>query len=123
MVEAILPEMDNDALLDAVDAERQKFTQRDDKALHALVTLCIARGVYPIETVPGNPNSVHAMVNGWGARWHEWKGGPCLCPKCGSDLRDQTAGPPFMRVIGISENDRVACWRCPDCEGEWGRGG
>jgi len=111
----------DDEVLDALDAEREKFTECDETLMQAMVKELITRGVYPEETIEGNPNTVWQMVKGWGARWFEWKGGKSECPKCGADLLDRKTGPPFQRVIGIYDRhlDRTVGWRCPDCSWEW----
>ena len=105
----------DEALLEALSEERSKTSET------ALFLWLIAelqrRGVYPQETVPGNPNTVETMVRGWGSRWHVWSG-PETCRHCGKDLRDQKSGPPFKLEIGIIENDRCAGYKCPRC-GEW----
>lgn len=117
MVALMLADLDNDALLDALDEERKKFTQADDVRMHAMVNELIRRGVYPNETVEGNPNSVWTMVEGYGARWHVWRE-PLACQHCGADLRDHRTGPPFKREVGLYD-DKLDCttgFYCPDCK-------
>jgi len=53
------------------------------------------------------------------------------CPSCGAsfqggmipeDQRHLFGGKAhFSRMIGIVINDRVVCWRCPDCGHMWPR--
>jgi len=105
----------DEALLDALDREREKFTYADASAMQAMTDLLIARGVYPKETVPKNPSSVRQMVDGFGAHWHLWRG-PLACPHCHADLRDHEHGPPFKREIAIEKNDRISHLLCPDCD-------
>jgi hypothetical protein len=114
-------DMDNEALLSALDTERCRYTECDEDQMRSMITELTARGVYPEETVPGNPNTVWQMVRGWGARWFDWGEVKSECPKCGADLLDRNAGPPFRRVIGIYDSrlDRTVGWRCPDCSWEW----
>lgn len=115
MTEFVQSSFTNDALLDLLDEERNRFMKADEGKMRQIVDLLIARGVYPTEPVPGNPTrDVFRMVDGYGARWHEWQE-PLECPHCASDLRDIQAGPPFKREIGISVNDRCAYYKCPDC--------
>lgn len=75
-------------------------------------------GIYPRETVPGNPNSVLTMVECYGARWFEWCG-PLNCPHCKADLRSLDTGPPYKREIGMydRDRDRTSHFVCPDCQG------
>jgi predicted Zn-ribbon and HTH transcriptional regulator len=48
------------------------------------------------------------------------------CPNCGSEwgylapVWPDDAWRPFSRLIGVvdRDEDRVACWRCPDCKTE-----
>ena len=109
-------DLSNDALLDALDEEREKFTKSDLARMGTMVGELIRRGVYPAETVEGNPNNVLTMVSGWGARWHEWRE-PLTCPHCKTDLRDHRTGPPFKREIGHYDRnrDRTTSFSCPDC--------
>lgn len=104
-------------LLDYLDAERRKFDEADDNLKLQMVKELIKRGVYPAETVPGNPNTVSTMVNGYGAKWHEWRP-PFACPHCGADLRDHETGPPYKREIGMysDELDCTTGFICPDCK-------
>jgi hypothetical protein len=82
----------------------------------AMIDELTRRGVYPKETVEANPNNVRTMVDGWGARWFEWKG-HLACAHCKIDLRDHRLGPPFKLEVGISANDRVQHYECPKCGG------
>ena len=116
--------LDNEALLEKVADERlpnmkrkqgEPFREPDEQLIHSMVDELIARGVYPKETVEGNPNTVYSMVDGWGAHWHVWRG-PFECPHCKADLRDQRTGPPFKREIGMVAHDRVTHYVCPDCK-------
>lgn len=112
--------LSDDELLTELDKERQKFTKSDEAVMSAMIAELIARGVYPAETPVGNPNTVKAMVGGWGARWHEWDGIQD-CPHCKADLRDHRTGAPFSRKVGLYGNDRTYAYRCPECKGEWSR--
>ena len=112
LIEAATP----DTLLKVLDDERSKFTKSNEKKISLLVHALIEKGTYPAETVPGNPNDVLTMVEGWGVHWHEWHE-PLNCPLCKSDLRDLKTGPPFGRQIGIYFNDRTQYYKCPDCKG------
>jgi hypothetical protein len=103
-------------LLDELDKERAKFTRANTDLMHQVVDLLIYAGVYPKETVPGNPNDVWTMVEGYGARWHIWRA-PLACRHCKADLRDHVMGPPFKREIGIEiGGDHIDHFECPDCE-------
>ncbi len=110
--------LDNDSLLTALTDERHKYTESCAKKMYEMIGLLIERGVYPAETVPGNPNTVYQMVAGWGATWHQFRG-RLNCPKCGTDFRCHVTGPPFTRQIGIVEHDSVGKWQCPDCKEYW----
>ena len=113
-------QMSDSDLLEMLQSERSKFTQSDPIAIKGMIDELIRREVYPKETVEGNPNTVYQMVSGWGAYWHIWKG-TLECPLCKTDLRNHESGPPGVRTIGVVENDMIACWRCPDCNGTWPR--
>lgn len=108
--------LDNEALLDALAAERRKFTGSDEPKMREMVDELVLRKVYPDKPVSGNPNSVFAMVSGYGARWFQWAA-PLACPNCKADLRDHHAGPPFKREIGHYDRtrDRTTGLSCPDC--------
>lgn len=112
----------DEQLLSECDRERQKFTRRDDQIFFAMIDELIRREVYPKETLPGNPNTVRQMVEGWGAFWVWWSG-RTTCPHCQTDLRDLKTGPPFKREIGIysQEQDQTISYCCPDCGKEWDR--
>ena len=107
----------DEALLDALDAERQKFTWSDDALMRSMVADLIARGVYPAQTVDGNPNDVWAMVMGYGARWFQWRE-PLACHHCAADLRDHRAGPPYKLELGHYDmiEDRTVDFMCPECK-------
>ena len=107
--------LDNDALLDALDAERGKFTDADHDVMRDLIGELILRGVYPAKLPVGNPNTIEGMVDGWGARWFMWRG-PFECPHCRTDLRSPI-GPPFKREVGLYDQgrDRTVGFKCPDC--------
>jgi hypothetical protein len=117
-------DFDNEVLLDLLDKERsgldenRHFREPDAAKMKEMIDLLIVRGVYPPETAPGNPNTVYAMVSGWGARWFQWAA-PLSCPHCKADLRNHVGGPPFKREIGIysREADRTVGFTCPDCNG------
>jgi predicted RNA-binding Zn-ribbon protein involved in translation (DUF1610 family) len=119
---------DAESLLAAIDEARLPsgdFRKRDwsaagekkrEEELTRLVCIAQDLGVYPRETMEGNPNSVQSMVRGWGARWFEFRG-PFECPHCGIDLRSPL-GPPFKLEIGIYDESRdcTIYFKCPDCE-------
>lgn len=121
-------EHDIDLLLAAIAEARMPsgdFRKRDWSAvaeaareveLTRLVGLAQDLGVYPRETMTGNPNSVQSMVRGWGADWMTFRG-PLECPHCGVDLRSPI-GPPFKREIGHYDESRdcTTHFVCPDCE-------
>lgn len=104
----------HERLLKDLEEERAKFVTSSPSKINALINELINRGVYPRSTCPRNPNTVHDMVSGWGAKWHLWKE-PLQCPHCKVDLRNQETGPPFKREIVISINDRMTHYECPDC--------
>lgn len=108
--------MNTDQLLQEVDQERRKFTSCDKDKLANLVQQLVDAGVYPAISKIGEP--ALKMVEGWGARWHEWRE-PLECPCCHSDLRSHEHGPPFKREIGMysREQDRTTSFVCPDCGG------
>jgi hypothetical protein len=114
---------DNEVLLRMLDEERSgldenRHHREPDKAkMRQMIDALIARGVYPAKTVEGNPNDVYSMVDGWGARWFEWKG-TLTCGHCGTDLRDHRLGPPFKREMGHYDRgtDRTQWFECPDCK-------
>jgi len=106
------------ALLNLVDEERGKFTLCDDGVLLSYVEEAVKRGIYPAFSKTGM--TAFQMVNGWGANWHKWTG-TLECPSCKADFRDQESGPPFQRQLGISGQDRVIAWKCPDCGHVWER--
>jgi hypothetical protein len=111
---------DNEVLV-ALGLERSSFSKRDDAKIDALIEILVKRGVYPKETVPGNPNTVRRMVDGWGAYWYKWdeRKTVTICPHCQADMRDYKKGPPFLRNIGISDSSSAHTWECPDCHGHW----
>lgn len=113
-------EMNDEQLLTALDEERQKFTKSDKQMMGGMIAELQRRGVYPAETVEGNPNTVEVMVLCWGARWHQWRGLQ-TCPHCAADLRDHRVGPPFSRKVGLYGRDRTYAYQCPDCQVEWSR--
>lgn len=121
-------EFDTEVLLNMLDEERlpplrdanghwNAPREPDETKMQRMVDQLIARGVYPAETVPGNPNTVLGMVKGWGARWYQWRE-PHACPHCNADLRDRRTGPPFKREIGQYDrgSDRTTGFFCPDCK-------
>ena len=112
---------DIDETLEALKEEREKFTEDNEGVMRRLVKKLQRLGEYPEETQEGNPNDVWAMVSGWGAYWHRWRGDTLNCPHCDADLRDLETGPPGMRHIGIIKSDRCVAVRCPDCNGTWPR--
>ena len=102
-------------LLDALEKEREKFSQADDALLHLYVDELVRRGVYPTDWPEPGP---FGRMEGWGARWHLY-GAPHRCRVCSVDLCDRSWGPPGKREIGIVEKDYVVRYRCPDCSSEW----
>ncbi len=115
--------LSDEQLLEALKDERGKFTQSDDEVMNNFIVELQHRGVYPQETVPGNPNSVKTMVDGYGAYWYKWDPDPDSCPSCGENMNDEKTGPPFSRRMGIYDRgqDRTVAWRCPFCKHEWER--
>lgn len=113
--------MDNTRLLELLSRERAKFTKADEELMKGYIKELQSRGVYPMETVPGNPNTVFQMVQGWGAYWYQWSSEHTwLCPNCNADLRSHEAGPPFMRTIHVKDPIKgFAYWECPDCKQKW----
>lgn len=121
-VRKTLIDLTDDELLEALKDERGLLIQTSNEIMKIMIDELIRRKVYPENTPEGNPNDIYAMVSGWGAYWHTWKG-TLECPLCKADLRDHESGPPFLRQIGISDQglDRVIGWQCPDCSGTWAR--
>lgn len=113
----LIDDLSDDDLLDELDDERQKFTAADSNVMRRMVDELIRRGVYPAETVEGNPNNVFTMVEGYGAYWHVWRP-PFECPHCKADLRDHRTGPPFKREVGMYDDvkDCTTGFICPDCK-------
>jgi len=89
------PRLSDEALLDALDTERRKFTTSDAALMRRMAD---------------------ELISGWGARWHVWRE-PLQCPHCKADLRDHRTGPPFKREIGQydMDEDRTVAFICPDC--------
>jgi hypothetical protein len=114
-----LADTPTDAVLDALRAEREKFSDADEQLIWAMCELLIERGEYPM-VWNGNPINVRQRVQGYGAYWHRWTG-TLDCPQCKADLRDQENGPPFTREIGLYDvgMDRTRVMKCPDCGHEW----
>jgi len=95
---------------------RDQFVGEDTgPTLVELVKEAQRLGIYPPDTVEGNPNTVLQMVEGWGARWIEWEE-PLSCPQCGSDWRNHETGPPFKREWHCSPREGEVVVYCPDCE-------
>lgn len=123
MLMNLFPQYDNEQLLATLSNVRlpawvpgDPFHIRDEQLYRSLIAELVRRGVYPAETVPGNPNDLHAMVDGYGAYWYRWTE-PFACPHCKADLRDHSIGPPFRRWIASYDRDRdttTSFW-CPDC--------
>lgn len=114
---AVFTDLPVATLLTLIDEARVSVDPKAAETLERLTDAVIRRGVYPEETVPGNPNSVLDMVRGWGALWFEWKG-PLTCPLCQADLCDYEHGPPFKREHAIVEGDHIQFFTCPDCKGK-----
>lgn len=110
-----------DALLKELKEEREKFTKANDEKMEHLVALLVLAGVYP--AISNTGFDALAMVNGWGAYWHQWSE-PLQCPECKADLRDHVVGPPFKREIQVIPN-RTQEGRyyieCPDCKCKLGQ--
>lgn len=108
-----------EAILDELDAERQKFTQADKEKMHRLVDELVERGVYVMTpAMRKHGYTPFSMMEGYGARWFTFEG-ILNCPKCGVEWRDLENGPPFKRQIGLVENDCLVAWKCPDCHAEF----
>jgi len=105
------------------ELEDLRFGKENAERFEAIIDELVARGVYKPTPTATTREEFGKMVSGWGARWHEWTtaGGPLECPSCKADLRDYKAGPPFKRVIGLSNRDRIHTWQCPDCNHQWAR--
>lgn len=115
--------MSDQAVLDALESVRHRICAPKDEQLQkktvgSMTEELVKRGVYPKETVPGNPNTVEQMVTYWGAFWHIWEG-VLECPHCKEDLRCHRTGPPFKREIGHYDRatDRTQWFSCPACNG------
>lgn len=108
----------DEELLAAVEKERGKFTQQNEGWLRAAVAELVLRGVYPAGwgSVPKEQWDPYQRMQGWGARWHEWRE-PLACPHCKSDLRNLVSGPPGKREIGHYSigRDVTTHYSCPDC--------
>ena len=121
---SIFSALDTEALLDKLDAERlitwkpgePLRTRINDVLVDALIDELVHRGIYPKETVAGNPNDIYQMARCYGARWSQWKG-ILTCSHCKMDLRDRRTGPPYKRSIGVTRNDRLSYVECPRCHG------
>jgi hypothetical protein len=106
----------NEELLDALDAERDKYGKANDMLMHDMVDELVNRGVYP-QTTPAMVECHYThftMVESWGARWHLYCE-PHNCPHCNADLRDVLHEPPGNRKIGLEMYDRCVAFICPDC--------
>lgn len=114
-MEETMSHLTNDQLLEALQKERGRFTRANEKYMKKMIDELIERGVYPKETVPGNPSNVYQMVDGWGVNWHVWQE-PFKCPHCEKDLRNYGSGPPFKLEIGQVHNDRCVGFTCPFCQ-------
>lgn len=105
-----------EVILAKLEAERVKFTKADKGFMQKLIDRLVEECVYPAST----PTMVKQgythlkMVECWGSDWHLWRG-TLNCPKCNSDWRDLSAGPPFKREIGQSYGDLTVAYTCPDC--------
>ena len=111
----------NDQLLDELDKERNKFSSKDDTKYLSLIDELVKNKVYPQPP----KMTVKQMVDGWGARWHEYRG-KLNCPHCQADLRDLKNGAPFKRELGcevLGIYDGVLYYQCPDCKKSWARKG
>lgn len=109
-------------------AEREKFTESDEKLMRVMVDRLVEAGIYPPLsaelTGPRCNLTPLKMVEGWGADWHIYRS-PLNCPHCNADLRDPQ-GPPFKLEIGIEIRglyDGVAYYQCPECKGAFSRKG
>lgn len=112
--------LSDDQLLERLNQERQKFTRANDRLIDQMISELQQRNVYPQETVAGNPNTVRAMVDSYGAYWYQWRP-PFFCPFCAANLQDLSTGPPFKREIliktDVPEEHNTLC--CPDCQGRF----
>lgn len=108
----------SEEILAQLKEEREKFAKCDKDVMQGFVDLLVTLGVYPKSTPAMEKHGyTHLqMVESWGTDWHEWRD-PLSCPHCDTDWRDQEAGPPFKREIGIylPAQDRTVAWKCPDC--------
>jgi len=105
-------------LLDSLDKERRKFTRSNQELMQLMIDELVVLGVYPTTKIMKEHNyTPMSMVEGYGARWHEWSE-PLNCPHCGADWRNFQSGPPFKREVGVysREQDRTTEWMCPDCK-------
>lgn len=111
----------DDECLSLLDAERSKFTRRNETIMENLVNELIRRNVYPAKSNIGL--SALKMVDGWGAYWHKFSKDPNPCPNCKTDLNDHEHGPPFSLKISIydRDKDRTVAWKCPFCKQLWNR--
>lgn len=115
--EAIVKNMGIDELLTQLDSEWKKFTKADDQVMNHLIDKLVRLGVYTETPAMKKYGYTYLqMVEGYGARWHEYKG-ILECPHCQADLRNIDSGPPFKREWGREEHDRIQDWWCPDCSG------
>jgi predicted RNA-binding Zn-ribbon protein involved in translation (DUF1610 family) len=102
--------------LEALEAERIKFTKANTNFMQKLIDRLVEEKVYPTSTpMMAKHGYTHlTMVECWDSNWHVWQG-TLNCPKCGSDWRNLSAGPPFKREIGQSNGDMTLAYSCPDC--------
>jgi siderophore synthetase component len=102
--------------LDALEAERVKFTKANKSLMQKLIDRLVEEKVYPdaTPTMAKHGYTHLTMVECYGSDWHLWRG-TLNCPKCSSDWRDLSAGPPFKREVGRSHGDVTVAWTCPDC--------
>lgn len=116
LVDEVRDSTDPKTILDSIDTIVHSAEPGCLARIERWTAELVRRGIYPEETVPGNPNSVVDMVRGWGSRWFEWKG-PLACPLCQADLRDYHRGPPFKREHSIIDGFHNPFFTCPDCKG------
>jgi len=112
---------ESDEMLRTLNDLRNTFQWEKNKLpINALVNELVECGVYPTTPYMRERNlTAFDMLKGYGAYWHVYKG-MHFCKHCGSDLRDNKLGPPFIRTIAVSDFklDRVIHCECPDCGGK-----
>jgi len=114
-------------ILSFIDAIRSTFPPIEDhkKIMYFLIDALVETGVYPPLTEKRKEHlNYYQLVEGWGSYWYIYSN-PKNCPICDISLCDPN-GPPFKLEIGIEIRgmyDGVLYYKCPKCEGTWGRDG